>query len=283
MRIETKHAIKQFLLGILNLAIAIGLMVAVRILAHGHLSDRALNILAIVIMATAYLGGTRVIEHIHLTEFDDAGGIGEFPSGLILGFCLFSTTMLLLWLLSVYHPTGWEAPSGLGKSALSALSAAIVEEIMFRGFLFRLIARLAGTWWALLVTAALFGAAHAFNPGATLVSSMAIAIEAGVLLGAAYALTQRLWLPIGLHAAWNFTESSVYGMSVSGTGHARGFIAGTLTGPNLLTGGQFGPEASLIAVLVCLSAASFLLWRVIRLHRIQPPLSHQPIPLPSKQ
>jgi uncharacterized protein len=278
MRAEAKHALKQFGLGFLNFTIAIALMIAVRVLAHGHLSDRILNTLAVVIMAAAYLGGTRLIERVHLTEFDGTGGFREFAGGLALGFCLFSATMLLLWALSVYYPTGWGSASGLAKGIIAALSAAIIEEIMFRGFLFRLIAGLAGTWWALLVTSALFGAAHTFNPGATLVSSIAIAVEAGVLLGAAYALTRRLWFPIGLHAAWNFTEGNVYGMSVSGTGAAKGFIAGTLHGPNILTGGQFGPEASLIAVLVCLSAASFILWRVVRLNRVQPPVWNRTLP-----
>jgi len=270
MRAETKHALKKFGLGFLNFAIAIGLMIALQVLAHGHLSNRILNLLAVAIMATAYLAGTRLIERYRLTEFDDTGGFREFAGGLILGFCLFSATMLLLWALSVYHPNGWGSTSGLGAGIVAALSAGIIEEIMFRGFLFRLIAGVAGTWWALLITSALFGAAHAFNPGATIVSSIAIAVEAGVLLGAAYALTRRLWFPIGLHAAWNFTEGNVYGMSVSGTGAPKGFLTGTLQGPNLLTGGQFGPEASLIAVLVCLSAASLILWRVIRHNRVQP-------------
>jgi membrane protease YdiL (CAAX protease family) len=272
MRAEAKHALKQFGLGFLNFTIAIGLMIAVHVLARGHLSVALSTVVAVAIMLAAYLGGTRLIERVHLTEFDDTGGLREFPAGLVLGFFLFSATMLLLWALSVYHPTGWGSASRLGAGVIAALSAGIIEEIMFRGFLFRLINSVAGTWWALVITSALFGAAHAFNPGATVVSSIAIAVEAGVLLGAAYALTQRLWFPIGLHAAWNFTEGNVYGMSVSGTGAAKGFIAGALHGPNILTGGQFGPEASLIAVLVCLSAASLILWRVIRHNRVQPPI-----------
>ena len=272
MRAETKHALKQFGLGFLNFTIAIGLLIALQVLAHGHLPNRILNLLAVAIMLAAYLGGTRLIERVHLTEFDNTGGFREFAGGLVLGFCLFSATMLLLWAFSVYHPNGWGSASRLGAGIIAALSAGIIEEIMFRGFLFRLIAGLAGTWWALAITSALFGAAHAFNPGATVVSSIAIAVEAGVLLGAAYALTRRLWFPIGLHAAWNFTEGNVYGMSVSGTGAAKGFFTGTLHGPNILTGGQFGPEASLIAVLVCLSAASLILWRVIRHNRVQRPL-----------
>ena len=72
-------------------------------------------------------------------------------------------------------------------------------------------------------------------------SSLAIMLEAGVLLGAAYAVTGRLWLPIGLHIGWNFTEGSLFGMSVSGNAIDTGLLHGTLTGPPLLTGGAFGP------------------------------------------
>ena len=97
MRAETKHALKKFGLGFLNFAIAIGLMIALQVLAHGHLSNRILNLLAVAIMATAYLAGTRLIERYRLTEFDDTGGFREFAGGLVLGFCLFSATMLLLW------------------------------------------------------------------------------------------------------------------------------------------------------------------------------------------
>ena len=95
-------------------------------------------------------------------------------------------------------------------------------------------------------------------------SSIAIALEAGVLLGAAFALTQRLWLPIGLHLGWNFAEGSIFGMSVSGGKATGSLFAGTLHGRNLFTGGAFGPEASIVAVVICLAAAVVLLWRTVR-------------------
>ena len=108
------------------------------------------------------------------------------------------------------------------------------------------------------------------NPGATIRSSVAIALEAGVLLGAAYAATQRLWLPIGLHAGWNFTEGSLFGMTLSGNTMGVGLLRGSLSGPQILTGGAFGPEASIVAVMVCLVAAMYFLWRIVKLHRAEP-------------
>jgi len=93
---------------------------------------------------------------------------------------------------------------GLGTGALAALGAA--EEVIFRAYFFRLLSMATGTWIAVLVSSALFGAVHAANPGANLFSSLAIALEAGVILAGAYAVTGRLWVPIGLHAGWNFAE-----------------------------------------------------------------------------
>ena len=110
------------------------------------------------------------------------------------------------------------------------------------------------------------------NPGATRTSALAIALEAGILLGAAYAATERLWVPIGLHIAWNFTEGSVFGMSVSGLNKVTGLIQGSLQGSRLLTGGAFGPEASIVAVAVCLLGALYFLYRMLRLHRVEPPV-----------
>ena len=101
-------------------------------------------------------------------------------------------------------------------------------------------------------------------------------MEAGVLLGAAYAATTRLWLPIGLHVGWNFTEGSLFGMSVSGGTATGGLVRGSLNGPQILTGGQFGPEASIVAVIISLAVSLYFIWRLVRLHRVLPPVWRRP-------
>ncbi len=271
MQTELRLAMKKFGLGMANLAIAIFLVIAVQAITRGRSSAFVPKIIGAAILAAAYLGGGRWIEGRQSVECARAGIVQEFAGGLGLGLGLFSAVMVLLWPIGIYDPVGCGTAAGLGVGAVTALLAAIIEEVLFRGFLFRLMEVVAGTWWALLVTSALFGAAHAFNPGATVLSSIAIAAEAGMLLGAAYATTRRLWFPIGLHAAWNFSESKVFGMSVSGFGAAKGLIIGTVSGPAILTGGQFGPEASIVAVLVCFSAALFILCRIVRRGRVQLP------------
>ena len=180
--------------------------------------------------------------------------------------------MAALWAMGVYHPTGWGSIGGIATGLALAVMAGFLEELLFRGLLFRLSSRIVGTWGALLFTSALFGLAHLGNKGATLSSGVAIMLEAGVLLGAAYAVTERLWLPIGLHIAWNFTEGSVFGMSISGNAADSGLLRGSLSGPRLLTGGAFGPEASIVAVILCLACRSLsALTRTIQLGRIEPP------------
>jgi hypothetical protein len=129
-----------------------------------------------------------------------------------------------------------------------------------------------GTWGAVLVTGAFFGAAHAANPGATLFSSVAIALEAGVLLAAAYAATGRLWMPAAMHFGWNFTEGTLFGMSVSGGPEIPALSHRSLNGSTILTGGAFGPEASVVAVLLCLLTGILLLWRTAKLKRIERPM-----------
>ena len=148
---------------------------------------------------------------------------------------------------------------GLGTGALAALGAA--EEVIFRAYFFRLLSMATGTWIAVLV-----------SPGANLFSSLAIALEAGVILAGAYAVTGRLWMPIGLHAGWNFAEGALFGMSVSGGPESAALSHGILRGPTILTGGAFGPEASIVAVLLCLAVGVILLWHTVRLAQVEHPM-----------
>ena len=132
----------------------------------------------------------------------------------------------------------------------SAIFPAVSEELLFRGILFRWIEEFGGSWMALLVTSALFGCAHLLNPHASVVAAVGIAFEAGVMLGAAYMLTRSLWMPMGLHAAWNFAQGTIYGIPVSGMAFG-GWLVSTRTGPNWLSGGVFGAEASVVALTLC--------------------------------
>ena len=251
--------LRQLLLGAANMVVVIALAAGIAALLGRTLRALPAEFLMAAALVPLYLVGARWIERRNAVELrlaDLPRGLGE---GVLLGAALFSCLMGILWLLDVYQPSGFGSWRPLAGALLSAFAGAVLEEMIFRGFFFRLVAGLGGNWTALAVTSALFGLAHLGNHAATLASSAAVTIEAGVLLGAAYAASGSLWLPIGIHAGWNFAEGSVFGMVVSGHAHRAAWVGGELHGPALLTGGAFGPEASIAAVVVCLGAATIYL------------------------
>jgi membrane protease YdiL (CAAX protease family) len=149
---------------------------------------------------------------------------------------------------------------------------AIEEEILWRGLLYRLCAKVFGTWGALLLSAALFSVKHILdNPNVTF-AAFAGVLLAGVFLGAAYAATGRLWLPIGLHFGWNFAEGTLFGTDVSGNSLGQALLTGKLIGPALWSGGKFGPEASVVAWIILIAASAYLLWRITKSKRAEPPI-----------
>lgn len=185
-------------------------------------------------------------------------------AGIAAGLLLISSVIGVMWLAGAYQVTGTNpAVDWVRPLFLAGLGTGIAEEILFRGVIFRISEEGLGTWPALLISALLFGAVHAFNPGATVWSSLAIAIEAGLLFGLLYHVTRSLPLCIGLHMAWNFTQGTVYGVPVSGD-VAPGWLVSTRPGPEWLTGGGFGAEASVVAVALCSLVTAGLLGRALR-------------------
>ena len=140
-----------------------------------------------------------------------------------------------------FHP---DAPLLAPLLALG-IGAGIGEEIAMHGVLFRMVEEALGTWFALLLSALVFGAGHLANPNATIWMALAIAVEAGFLLAMAYAWTRSLWFVMALHAAWNFTQGPLLGISVSGIA-VNGLLNSTTQGPALLSGGEFGAEGSIL-------------------------------------
>jgi uncharacterized protein len=202
----------------------------------------------------------RFVERRTVGELSSPRCMKELVSGLAIGAGIFSLVVVIVWLLGGYRVDGWGDFSSISSVVNMAILPAIMEEILFRGLIFRLIERWLGSLTALFFSAALFGFAHYANPNATLFASLAIAIEAGILLGAMYMMTRRLWAPIGLHAAWNFSQGWLYGLPVSGIA-TTGLVKGVLTGSCDLTGCAFGLEASWPAVIIA-TLAGLLILRV---------------------
>lgn len=217
-----------------------------------------LSFVLILTTVAGYAGYVHCIERRKVTELGTQGATVEFARGLILGSALFGATMLLLWLMGIWNYSGLIDGSTWVYPLFAALLTAAVEETLVRGVLFRLLEERLGSWIALVISALIFGIMHAFNPGASATSVVAIALEAGILLAAAFMLSRRLWFVFGLHAAWNFTEGGIFATQVSGS-KIEGLIGVQFHGNDLLSGGVFGPEASVVAVAICLLASAVLL------------------------
>jgi membrane protease YdiL (CAAX protease family) len=216
---------------------------------------------ALVIIAAGfaiYATWVRLIERRAVRELSLRGAASETGIGLGGGIAIFTIVIALIAATGAYRVQGESGVAVVLAPLLTWFAGAVLEELAFRGFLFRTIREAAGTPIALLVSAVFFGLAHAANPGATVFTSFAIAIEAGVLLAIAYLVTERLWLPIGIHTGWNFAEGTIFGTGVSGNAVNASLVHGALKGSALITGGSFGPEASVAAIVVCACASGAL-------------------------
>jgi len=225
--------------------------------------------LATVLTAAAMLGLYTVF--VHWFEDHNSQDIplekmtSHLAGGLGIGLGYFILVVGLMMAFGLYRIVGFGAP---WKEVLDAffmfLVVAVGEEIAFRGVLFRWIDEKWGFAWALVASALVFGLVHITNTNGTLWSSIAIAVEAGLLLGAAYKWAGTLWLPIGIHWAWNFSQGNLFGFAVSGGDAGVSLLHPEIAGPELLTGGAFGAEASIIAVIVGIAASAWFVWRIYR-------------------
>lgn len=246
-------------MALLSIAIPFAIVAA---LFNLYVSDKTLKkvgaLLLTAVILVAYRTYVKVIEERAATELSGARATRELAAGLLLGALLLSLTIGVLAALGVYRVTGFHGWMSMLATVPAFIMGAVLEEVVTRGVVFRILEQWLGSWIALAISAALFGLLHLLNPGVTLLNAGAIMLEAGLLLAAAYMLTRRLWLCIGIHFAWNFTQGGIFSAAVSG-GATNGLLEAKLVGPVWLTGGAFGAEASVVAVVVCLAAGLLLL------------------------
>lgn len=194
--------------------------------------------------------------------------------GLLGGFALGAAMLTIgvgtLRLLGVYHVAAFVPSVWVLAPLLTFLAVGVFEETLFRGYMFQTLEARWGSGIALTATSLVFGLAHLANsvPGASawmrVAGPLQICFEAGLPLGAAYLLTRRWWLPIGIHWAWDYFEGPVYGCPDSGTHDPHALLRAALSGPAILTGGPFGPEAGLAFLLVGTGTGILLLWAAVR-------------------
>jgi uncharacterized protein len=268
--------ILRLVLALFFVALPIGIIqIFVKSLGVSTYGELLFTLLVVPAAFATYWGYVRLVERRPVAELAPAGAPKEFGLGLLFGTGLFTVTIGILWGAGFYHITGTNGWFMLVESMSMAIMSGFIEELITRGIIFRIIEDSVGTWIALAVSALMFGSMHLGNPNATLTSAAAIALEAGLLLGACYIVTRRLWLAIGVHLAWNFTQGGIFGVAVSGT-TPHGILQSTLTGPEILSGGAFGAEASVVAVVVCVTGFVFVIVRARRKGQIIQPFWARP-------
>jgi hypothetical protein len=228
------------------------------------------SIVATLFCVMAYVIFETKVEKRPRSDFSLAGAPMEWLSGIALGTGLFTLVVGITWALGGYRINGWNGAQLLYAGVAMAIASGVIEEILLRGIIFRFVEAAAGSLFSLIFSAGLFGVLHLGNPNASWVAAFAIAIEAGVMLAAVYMITRRLWAAIGVHMAWNFIQGPIFGVPVSGIADP-GLVKSELIGPWWMTGGAFGLEASVTAMLVATTAGIILIGMAWRRRQFVPP------------
>ena len=218
------------------------------------------TLFAIMPFILAYVVLVKVIEQRPLSEFASTTVWRGLAQGMLLGTAMMSLLVVVMVITGVYHIKGWQDIPWRDIIDVG-IWAGIVEEILLRGVVLRMLEELFGSWAAIALSGLIFGFLHAGNPNADWWSSTAIAIEAGLLFGVLFCLTRSLWVVIGLHAAWNIAQGPIYGVTVSGIAQ-HGIINAQINGPWWLTGGSFGLEAALTSVVLSLIITGYFSYRL---------------------
>ncbi|WP_348613580.1 CPBP family intramembrane glutamic endopeptidase [Halobaculum rarum] len=217
------------------------------------------TVLPMLAVAGATLLSARYVDRRQFSDLGlrrESGWLADLAAGLALG------VLLQTLIAGVGLAAGWfrvadtlvGTAAGFGSVLLVFLVVGVYEELLSRGLLLVNVAeglRFAGervaVGGALAVSAAVFGLLHAGNPGASPASTLGITL-AGAFLGVGFVLTGRLSFPVGVHISWNAAQGLLYGFSVSGLGVDAAVVDLEPTGPALVTGGSFGPEAGLLGM-----------------------------------
>ena len=190
-------------------------------------------------------------------ELSWAGALHEAGVGFLVGASVISVSVAVLAGLDAYHVDGINLEATWLRYLAGFLAVAILEEMIFRVLLFRLIEQSLGSVLAMILSTAVFGLAHLFNPNASWIATASLTLTS-VMLVAGFLLTRRLWLCMGLHWSWNLSQA-LCSLPVSGS-QTAGLLVGHTSGPVWLAGGGFGLEASAVTLFFSVIATGTLLY-----------------------
>jgi membrane protease YdiL (CAAX protease family) len=190
-------------------------------------------------------------------------GIKELFAGLAFGSLYLTGIFLILWIAGFSDVTVGRMNSQTLQCMLTYLvvftAAGILEELANRGYIFQVLIEGTRPWIAILGFSFVFSLGHIFNEDFSWVGGLCL-FQHGILFGLAYFKTRSLWVPIGIHVAWNWAQGPLWGMKVSGTEISNTLLESVPKGPELLSGGNFGVEGSLITVIVTVGLLLYI-WK----------------------
>lgn len=184
--------------------------------------------------------------------FDLLLGIGTGIILISIGF-VFLISIGNLEVIDIDFNTKW-----FFGSMILMILVSIHEEVIVRGYLLNSLMSVSNKYFAITLSSVLFGAMHLLNPNISALSFINIVL-AGFLLGISYLHSKNLWFPMGLHFSWNFFQGPVLGFEVSGQ-EMKSLISQQISGNELITGGEFGFEGSLIATILMVVSIIILNW-----------------------
>ena len=256
--------ITRIILGLLVCFIAFILAQVVgRILEWTSLDKNFRNLLKGAIASAAviyaYIFFFRQSEKRKISEFSSKGATEYIITGTAIGIALQSLTIGVMVITGDFTIISVNPISSMIIPFTIAFSVAIFEEILIRGIILRILEERFGSYIALVISAVIFGALHLFNPDSTWISALYVGIEGGLLMGAAYLYSRNLWFPISIHFAWNFMQSGIFGAVTSGNEKTSSLFTTQINGNHWITGGSFGPEGTIQAVIFCLLVSLLIL------------------------
>ncbi|ABQ04183.1 CPBP family intramembrane glutamic endopeptidase [Flavobacterium johnsoniae] len=242
--------------------VIIGQQIAVKLLALTPLEKDYRNLLKGLFVSfsciLSYILFFKKYDKRAITEFSAKGLAKNLTIGILIGFVLQSFTILVMYLNGNYSVVNINPVSFILIPFAIMFTVAIIEEILVRGIIFRIVEEKLGSYISLTISSVLFGVFHLANPHGTIISGICIT-TAGFMLGAAFIYSRNLWFPIALHFAWNFTQSGIFGAITSGNEKTSSLLEAKIHGPEFITGGEFGPEGSIQAIVFCALGTILLL------------------------
>jgi len=203
-------------------------------------------------------------------EFSCKGLLKNILLGVLIGSTLQGLTILVIYFWGNFRIISVNPFSFIITPFAVAFSVAIFEETLLRGIIFRIVEEKLGSYISLAISAIIFGAAHLLNPDSSVISTICIGIV-GFMLGASYIYSRSLWLPIAIHFSWNFVQSGIFGAITSGNEQTSSLFNTKISGAELITGGAFGPEGTIQAILFWLIVSIIFMALITKQNKIIKP------------